>query len=69
MAKRRRKRKSSGRTISPEQQAKMQEGRRKAAVHKKRMQELYSSGVAKADADPGKMERMLHSVRRNNKED
>ena len=62
MAKRR---KHSGkkRTISPEQQQKMQEGRKKATAHKKRIEQLYESGVAVTE-DVTRTQRMLNSVRR-----
>lgn len=59
----RRKKKKTGRVITPEQQAKMQEGRKKAAVHRKRVSQLYESGVAMYDVTT-KTERMLNSVRR-----
>ena len=62
MAKRR---KSSGkkRTISAEQQMKMQEGRRKAASHKDKVKKLYESGVAVSE-ETTRTQRMLNSVRR-----
>lgn len=62
MAKRR-KRSGAKRTISPEQQAKMQEGRKKAAVHKQRMSQLYEAGVAVRE-DETRTQRMLNSIRR-----
>lgn len=60
MAKHRRK---SLRTITPEQQAKMQEGRRKAQAHRARMEELNESGIGR-DVMLTKTQRMLNSVRR-----
>ena len=59
------KRKKSGkkRTITPEQQAKMQAGRKNAAVHKKRVSQLYESGVA-VHEDVTRTQRMLNSVKR-----
>lgn len=51
------------RTITPEQQAKMQAGRKAAAVHKSRVNQLYESGVA-VHEDVTRTERMLNSVRR-----
>lgn len=61
MAKRRKSK--TKRTISPEQQAKMQAGRKAAAVHKKRVDDLYKSGVAVTE-DMTRTQRMLNSVRR-----
>lgn len=63
MAKRR-KRSGAKRTITPEQQAKMQEGRKKAAVHKQRVSQLYETGVAVRDKEETRTQRMLNSVRR-----
>ena len=61
MAKRRKSK--SKRTISPEQQAKMQAGRQAAAVHKRRVDELYKSGVAVTEPMT-RTEHMLNGVRR-----
>ena len=51
------------RTITPEQQAKMQAGRKKAAVHRERVSQLYDSGLNVSDTMTH-TERMLNSVRR-----
>lgn len=57
------KRSGSSRTITPEQQAKMQAARKQASVHKKRVSQLYESGVAMSEPQT-QTERMLNSVRR-----
>ena len=61
MAKRRKTTKKH--TITPEQLAKMQEGRRKAKIHRERMAELYEKGLDKT-MPMTKTERMLNEVRR-----
>jgi hypothetical protein len=61
MAKRRKSK--TKRTITPEHQAKMQAGRKAAAVHQKRVSELYKSGVAVTE-EMTRTERMLNSVKR-----
>lgn len=61
MAKRRKTTKKH--TITPEQLAKMQEGRRKAKIYRERMAELYEKGLDKA-MPMTKTERMLNEVRR-----
>lgn len=63
MAKKRSKKSGSKRTITPEQQAKMQAARKAAKVHKDRLNMLYESGVASSEPET-KTERMLRSVRR-----
>ena len=63
LAMERRKKSESKRTISPEQQAKMQAGRKAAAVHKRRVDELYKSGVAVTETMT-RTEHMLNGVRR-----
>lgn len=60
MARRKAKKK---RTISPEHLAKMQEGRKKAQLRKKRMARLNEHGLS-GDVPMSKTERMLDSVRR-----
>ncbi len=60
---RKRRKSGSGRTITSEQQAKMQEGRKKAAIHKKRVSQLYKSGVV-IHEDISKTERMLNGIKR-----
>ena len=51
------------RTITPEHQAKMQAGRKAAAVHQKRVSELYKTGIV-VHEEVTQTERMLNSVRR-----
>ena len=63
MAKRKKRSGGKKRTISAEQQMKMQEGRRKAAAHKDRVKQLYESGVAVSE-ETTRTQRMLDSVRR-----
>lgn len=62
-----RKRWSSGnrtkRTITPEHLAKMQEGRKRAAVQRKRMAELKDSGLY-MEQPVSPTERLLNSVKR-----
>lgn len=61
----RRKRRSSGkkRTITPEHLAKMQEGRRKAKVHRERLEQLKSAGIYQ-EVPISETDRLLNSVRR-----
>lgn len=58
-----RKKTKTKRTISPEHLAKMQEGRKKALLHKKRVALLDERGFSD-DVSMTKIERMLNSVRR-----
>lgn len=58
-----RKKTKKKRTISPEHLAKMQEGRRKAQLHKKRIARLNEHGLSD-DVPMTRTERMLNSVRR-----
>lgn len=60
MARRKTKKK---RTISPEHLAKMQEGRKKAQLHRKRVARLNEHGLSD-NVPMTKTERMLNSVRR-----
>lgn len=60
MARRKTKKK---RTISPEHLAKMQEGRKKAQLRRKRVARLNEHGLSD-NAPMTKTERMLNSVRR-----
>lgn len=60
---RRRRKSGSKRTITPEQQAKMQAGKKRAAVHRQRVGQLYESGIA-VHEEMSKTERMLNGVRR-----
>lgn len=59
------KRRSSGkkRTISPEQQQKMQEGRKAAVAHRRKMSQLHVSGIAMTE-ERTRTQRMLDGVRR-----
>lgn len=61
MARKRTKKKK--RTISPEHLAKMQEGRKKAQLRKKRIARLNEHGLSD-DVPMTNTERMLNSVRR-----
>lgn len=60
---RRRRRGGAKRTITPEQQAKMQEGRRRKKVHAQRMTALQEAGVSK-EIPMTRTERMLSGVKR-----
>lgn len=58
-----RKKTKTKRTISPEHLAKMQEGRKKAQLYKKRIARLNEHGFSD-DVPMTNTERMLNSVRR-----
>lgn len=58
-----RKKTKTKRTISPEHLAKMQEGRKKAQLYKKRIARLNEHGLSD-DVPMTNTERMLNSVRR-----
>lgn len=58
-----RKKTKTKRTISPEHLAKMQEGRKKAQLYKKRIARLNEYGLSD-DVPMTNTERMLNSVRR-----
>lgn len=51
------------RTISPEQQAKMQEGRKRAQKHRERVEEMRSHGIRDVDTR-SPYERMIDNARR-----
>lgn len=63
MAKRRKKSGGAKRTISPEQQAKMQAARKAASVHKRRVKQLYKSGIA-MEEEMSHYDREINKVRR-----
>lgn len=54
---------SKKRVLSPEQIAKMQEGRKRAKVHRARMSALNEAHLVD-ESGPGWTEKMLNSVRR-----
>lgn len=63
MARRRRRSSGKKRTISPEHLAKMQEGRKRAKVHRERMTMIEEHGLLK-EMPLTETERRLNSVRR-----
>lgn len=58
----RRRRKAGKRTITPEQQAKMQAAKKQKKIHNQRMQVLQESGLSR-EMPMSRTERMLADVR------